>query len=100
MPTSSRLAFKIAGIKEEEINEWSGWTDEVIDQKLAFLQQKLIDIEFKKKLNRSAWENREHRQFETEDASMLKVASNNEKKVIDRVPPKVRLDILNGVYAA
>ncbi len=99
MPTAS-LAFKVAGIEDSEIDEWESWSDDVIEAKVSFLRQTLVDIEFKKKLNRSAWERREQREFEIEDMNMLKIAANNEKIVIDRVPPKIRAALLNGDYDA
>ena len=81
------------GIEDEEIDSFNSMTDAEIDAATYTAHTQIKSIEWKKKMRRNARENRELRLFETDDMSMLKVAS-DEKVVIDMVPPKVRRDIL------
>ena len=57
--------------------------------------QAIADIEFHKKLRRTASEQKKSRAYETEDLNLLKL-SRTEKIVLDKVPPRVRRDILNA----
>ncbi|MEM3008386.1 MAG: hypothetical protein QXY15_10090, partial [Candidatus Nitrosotenuis sp.] len=92
MPLSSTL--KMAGITDEEMIALDSLTDQEIDEKIAALQQQLNDIEFRKRMRRTASENKAARQFETDD--MTKLALADDKIVIDKVPPKLRKDIEVG----
>lgn len=98
MPTAAKLLLKSAGVASEEFEEFANEMDSVsdaeIDQHIAALQVEVNEIEFRKKMRKTAREHRETRVFETEDVEMDLKLSSTEKKVIDRVPPKVRRDVI------
>ena len=98
MPTAAKLLLKQAGVASEEFEEFANEMDSVsdaeIDQHIAALQVEVNEIEFRKKMRKTAREHRETRVFETEDVEMDLKLSSTEKKVIDRVPPKVRRDVI------
>jgi hypothetical protein len=75
--------------------DWSKLTDEQIDARIDKAAATIADIEFNKRLRRTARDNSRLRQYETEDISLLKLAGNGEKVTIDRVPPRLRREVLN-----
>lgn len=79
---------------DEEIAQIETMSDADLEAYVSHLDTKVAEIEFRKRMRRTARENRELRQFETEDANMLKTAKSNEKVIIDRVPPKFRRDMI------
>jgi len=91
MPRPARLLLKTAGLTDEEIDEYDKLTDEEIDHQIHDAHEKIAAIEWRKKMRMTPFERRLARAYETEDMSKLAVAE-NEKIVIDRVPPKVRRD--------
>jgi hypothetical protein len=68
--------------------------DEAIDGAIEECRKVIADIEFRKKMRRTARENARLRAFEVEDGNLLKQATG--KVVIDRVPPALRRRILNS----
>jgi len=97
MPTAAVVMLKSAGVTNAEFEqfaqEMAEVTDEEIDNHIAAMKVALDEVNFRKQMSKTAREHRQDRVFETEDASMLKISS-TEKKVIDRVPPKVRRDVI------
>lgn len=67
--------------------------DDSIDTAIDNCRQIIADIEFRKKMRRTARDNARLRAFEVEDGNLLKQATG--KVVIDRVPPAVRRRVLN-----
>jgi hypothetical protein len=95
-PTPALAARMAAGATIGENSEYALLTDEQIDAMLQRCAASIDDIEFRKRMRRTASEQKKNRKFEVEDSSMLKTAAAGEKVVIDRVPPKFRRDILNS----
>lgn len=92
MPRPARLLLKTAGLTEEEIDQFDSMSDEDIDQTIHEGKQQIEAIEWRKRMRMTPFERRLARTFETEDMSKLAVAE-DEKIVIDRVPPRVRKTI-------
>jgi hypothetical protein len=95
--SSARFTMKLAGVEDAELDEWESMSDEEIEQRVTGLYQVIQDCRWRKRMRRTARENRELRTFEVEDGNLLKLAK-NEKVVIDRVPPAFRKRILNGEF--
>lgn len=94
MPTAARHLLKTAGITDEEFAEFEAMSDEDIDTAIHEASQQIADIEFRKRMRLTAREMRESRQFETNDQEKDLKLNTEETIVIDRVPPKVRKDVL------
>jgi hypothetical protein len=95
--SSARFTMRLAGVEDHELDEWEQMSDAEIEQRVIGLYQVIQDCRWRKKMRRTARENRELRTFEVEDGNLLKL-SKTEKIVIDLVPPAFRRNILNGDY--
>lgn len=93
MPTAARLILKTAGFEDQELDELDLLTDEEIDHQIREASKAIADIEFRKRMRKTARERSQERYFETDDIMKLSVAE-GEKIVIDRVPPKFRREYL------
>ncbi len=71
-------------------------TDEEIERRVEAGSQIIADIEFRKRMRRTASEQRKSRPYETEDIMALTLEK-NAKVTIDLVPPKIRRQVLNAV---
>lgn len=94
MPTAAKHLLKTAGITDEEFADFEAMSDDDIDTAIHEAAQQIADIEFRKRMRMTAREMRESRQFETNDQEKDLKLNTEETIVIDRVPPKVRKDIL------
>jgi len=95
MPAPVSAAIFTSSVSIREQMDWSKLTDEQIDARIDKAAATIADIEFNKRLRRTARDNSRLRQYETEDISLLKLAGNGEKVTIDRVPPRLRREVLN-----
>jgi hypothetical protein len=92
--STAKFAMRLAGVEEEQIDEWENMSVADIDAEIFRLGQALSDCKFRKRMRKTAREHREERKFEVEDGRKLKL-SHTEKIVIDRVPPALRRTIMN-----
>ena len=91
---SAKFAMRLAGVEEEEINEWEAMSDSEIEEVVLSYAKVIEDAEWRKKMRRTAREHRELRTFEVPDGRLLKESS-TEKIILDRVPPRFRKSYLN-----
>jgi hypothetical protein len=97
MPTAAVHAFlRTAGadMTDEVLSGLDAMSDEQIDTVLHEAQTQINEIEWRKKMRQSPRERRANRVFQSDNQEDLKMS--DEKIVIDRVPPKVRKDIIAG----
>lgn len=93
--TTANSWAKTAKFSVEEIAELDSLTEAEIDERIASSKKALVDIEFMKRLRTSNFDRTgRSRHFDTEDMTMIKIAA-DQKIVIDKVPPKLRRDLLN-----
>jgi hypothetical protein len=92
MPTAARLILKTAGFEDKDLDQLDALSDDEIDEQIRLAKQAIDDIEFRKRMRKTARERREERIFETED--ITKLSMSDEKIVIDKVPPKFRREYL------
>lgn len=95
MPIAARIILKTAGFEDTDLDSLDVMTDEEIDGQIKEAQKAIDDIEFRKRMRRTAREHRESRIFETDD--ITKLAQGEGKVVIDKVPPKFRREYLLNV---
>lgn len=102
MPTANvrlaRAAMKQAGVSDEDINLYESLSDDEIDSRIAHCQQQISEIEFRKRMTKTANEYKleiisaEDDGIEWSGEIAMQKAASGQKIVIDRVPPKVRRD--------
>jgi hypothetical protein len=95
MPAPLATAIIGSSVSLSEQMQFGLLTDEAIDARIHEAGTVLADIEFHKKMRRTARDQKKLRAYEVEDSDLLKL-STTEKVVIDRVPPQVRREILNA----
>jgi len=95
MPAPLAAAIISSSVSITEQMQFGLLDDEAIDARIHQAGAVLADIEFGKKMRRTAREQKKLRAYEVEDSDLLKL-STTEKVVIDKVPPRVRRDILNA----
>jgi hypothetical protein len=95
MPTPVSAVIMGSSVPLDEQILLGSVSDEDIDARIHQAGQVLVDIEFRKKMRRTARDQNKLRAYEVEDGDLLKL-STSEKIVIDKVPPQVRRNILNA----
>lgn len=94
MPQFAKAMFaKVANLSEEELDEIDAMSDAEIDTRITEAKTVLDGIEWRKRMRQTPFERRQARLFETNDATKELTLNEDEKVIIDRVPPKVRRDI-------
>lgn len=84
--------IKQAKLDEEEVKTWDALSDDEIDQEVGHMKKVVADCEFRKRMKKSNIE----RKFATEDIMAL-AESNDPPIVIDRVPPKLRNELMGEI---